>query len=99
MAIVTKIPVETEEDARRELAIAHRATHAHGMSQLVWNHISHRIPGRDDNAFLVTPGDRLFDAMEPHHFVLGSEVGNETADVIHGAVFNARPDVNAVVHA
>ena len=63
-----------------------------------------RLPASDDGergAFLVTPGDRLFDEVTPANL---AEVGpksapvNVTADVIHAAIYEARPDVRAIVH-
>merc|ERR1711965_402605 len=49
--------------------------------------------------FLVTPGDLLFDEVTPLNLTLSSPFNvNVTADVIHAAIYNARPDVHAIVH-
>lgn len=83
----------TEEQVRQELAAAHWATNYWGMDDLVWNHISARL---DDGTVLITPGNLLWDEIAPHQLVKGSE--NKTANIIHDALYNARPDVRAVVH-
>eukprot|EP00750_Incisomonas_marina_P015968 INCI18822.1.p1 GENE.INCI18822.1~~INCI18822.1.p1 ORF type:complete len:418 (-),score=53.30 INCI18822.1:191-1321(-) len=46
--------------------------------------------------FLVTPGDRLWDDVKPQDLVLSSD--NVTANVIHEGIYEARSDVQAVVH-
>ena len=67
------------------------------MDDLTWNHISARVDGDGDgDNFLVTPGDRLWDDIEPKDLVLASD--NVTANVIHSAIYSSRPDVQAIVH-
>ena len=49
--------------------------------------------------FIVTPGDRLFNEVTPLNLSVSSPSNvNVTADVIHAAIYNARPDVHAIVH-
>ena len=92
---------------RRDLAIAHRLIAHAGMDELVWNHISARVGGGD--GYLVTPGNKHFSMITPEDLVhVGTDDGeghddaqgleNITADVIHGAIYRARPDVHAIVH-
>lgn len=81
-------------ELRKSLSVAHKMTAKLGMCELVWNHISARIG--DD--FLITPGNRLFADVEPEHLVKASDSVNCTGDVIHGAIYATRPDVNAIVH-
>jgi ribulose-5-phosphate 4-epimerase/fuculose-1-phosphate aldolase len=64
------------------------------MDMLVWNHISARLP---DGSILITPGGMLWDEITPES-ISKSAYDNITADVIHRAVYNARPDVRAIVH-
>lgn len=52
--------------------------------------MSARIP-ESAGQFLVTPGDRMFDDIQPQHLLSNSE--NVTANIIHEAVYAARPDV------
>ena len=58
----------------------------------MWNHISCRVGDKT----LITPGGVLFDEVTPENLVMDSS--NITANVIHDAVYAARPDVSAVVH-
>lgn len=84
-----------EAAARRDLAAAHALSADFGFDELVWNHISARVPG----GFLVTPGDLMFDEVHEDDFVRSSpNNANVTSDVIHAAVYTARPDVGAIVH-
>mmetsp|Transcript_143558 Transcript_143558/g.459151 ORF Transcript_143558/g.459151 Transcript_143558/m.459151 type:complete len:507 (-) Transcript_143558:48-1568(-) len=84
---------DEETRLREELGVAHRLTSDFGMDQLVWNHISARL---GDGAILITPGDRMYHEIGPADLLKSS--GNVTADIIHAAVYSARPDVKAVVH-
>ena len=82
---------------RRELAAAHHLSHAYKLDDLVWNHISARID--DSSKFYITSGTELFDEVTPESLVESTaENANITADVIHSAIYNARPDVGAIVH-
>jgi len=98
-----------DSDTRRSLAAAHLLLRQYRLDDLVWNHISGRTTaaaaaaaaaaaGGGDAEFLITPGCRMFEEVRPADLVRGSESENETGDVIHGAIFAARPDVGAVVH-
>eukprot|EP00467_Chlorarachnion_reptans_P025255 CAMPEP_0114529528 /NCGR_PEP_ID=MMETSP0109-20121206/24899_1 /TAXON_ID=29199 /ORGANISM="Chlorarachnion reptans, Strain CCCM449" /LENGTH=210 /DNA_ID=CAMNT_0001711969 /DNA_START=223 /DNA_END=855 /DNA_ORIENTATION=+ len=66
------------------------------MDDLVWNHISARLSEEHGGGYLVTPGLHMYEEIFPENIVHSSE--NITANVIHGAIYNARPDVNAIVH-
>ena len=80
---------------RREMCLAHRLTAHFGMDDLTWNHISCRTTGTD---FLVTPGSIMYPEIMPDDLTLGSEAVNETGFIIHEALYEARPDVMAIVH-
>lgn len=90
-ALQEQQPSTEEESVRMALANAHREIHSRGHDELIWNHISARLNDR----FLVTPGDRLWDRIEPQHLLLESK--NCTAMVLHSAVYSAVP-ANAVIH-
>ena len=81
-----------ENKLRYQLAVAHRLTAQHGMDMLTWNHISARF----GDGCLITSGDRLWSQIELCDLVYSSS--NVTADVIHGAIYAARPDVKAIIH-
>ena len=86
-----------EHRARVDLAAAHTLSHHYGFDELVWNHISSRLT--PEGTFLVTPGDGHFDEVTPPSLVRSSPGNlNVTADVIHAAIYGARPDVKAIVH-
>lgn len=83
------------DQIRRDLAAAHRLSHYYGYDDLIWNHIS----ARTAQGFLVSPADKLFNEVGPDDLVISSKDNlNVTADVIHSAIYNARPDVGAIVH-
>ena len=80
---------------REEMALAHRLTAHFGMDDLTWNHISARTEGDD---FLVTPGGVMYQELLPADLVTGANAENETGFVIHAALYEARPDIGAVIH-
>lgn len=82
-----------EQRMRKELSEAYQITREFGMDELVWNHLSVKL---SDGSFLITPGGRMFDDIGPQDLVKSS--GNVTADIIHEAVYDVRPDVKAIVH-
>lgn len=83
----------SEAELRFDLAVAHRLTARYNMDMLTWNHISHRL-GKDK--CLITPGNKLFQDVRPADMLVSST--NVTADIIHAAVYAARPDVNSIIH-
>jgi len=83
---------------REELTDAHILSHHYGFDELVWNHISARLE-TDKPDFLVTSGEEHFEEVQPETLVKSSSANaNITADVIHSAIYKARPDVGAIVH-
>ena len=81
---------------RQDLAAAHTLSHHFGFDELVWNHISARLDGEK---FLITSGSHHFDEVTPDSLVVSSPANaNITGDVIHRAIYEARPDVGAIVH-
>mmetsp|Transcript_15308 Transcript_15308/g.32913 ORF Transcript_15308/g.32913 Transcript_15308/m.32913 type:complete len:909 (-) Transcript_15308:88-2814(-) len=81
-----------EKALRYDLAVAHRLTAQYGMDMLVWNHIS----ARHRTGCLITPGRKMWGKITPDDLVYSSS--NVTADIIHDAVYSARPDIKAVIH-
>jgi len=86
-----------ETKLRQDLSVAHKATQLFGMDELLWNHISARVPASegDEPAWLASPGRQLFDEIGPVDLVRSSTT--QTPESIHGAINKSRPDVNAVV--
>ncbi len=82
-----------EQRLREELSDAHHLFKEMNMDELVWNHISAKL---QDGSYLITPGAMMWDDIAPEHLKKNSD--NITADIIHDAVYQCRPDVKAIVH-
>jgi len=105
-------PVETQEelterDVRVQLAACYRLIAHFGMDDLVYTHISARVPGAE-NQFLINPYGLMFNEITASSLVKIDydanivdespyEV-NRAGFVIHSAIHMERPDVNCVLH-
>ncbi len=97
----------SEREIRVELAACYRLIAHFGMDDLVYTHISARVPGRHDH-FLINPYGMMFHEVRASDLVKidleGNLVGdnaypvNKAGFVIHSAVHMARPDVVCVLH-
>jgi len=97
----------SERDVRVNLAACYRLIAHFGMDDLVFTHISARVPGRPDQFFL-TPYGLMFHEitasslvkvdMEARPVEPTSYQVNRAGFVIHSAVLGARSDVNCVLH-
>jgi len=111
MSTVTALrPADSNESSEREARVALAACYrliAHfGMDDLVYTHISARVPGTDH--FLINPFGMMFHEITASSLVKIDYDGNvvEPAEypvnragfVIHSAVHRARKDVNCVLH-
>jgi ribulose-5-phosphate 4-epimerase/fuculose-1-phosphate aldolase len=102
--------VSAEEwDTRVDLAACYRLVALYGMTDLVYNHITARVPDSEDHA-LINPYGMLYDeitasslikidlegrtVLQPDH---GYSV-NAAGYVIHSAVHSARHDAHCVIH-
>ncbi|MDN7865238.1 class II aldolase/adducin family protein [Burkholderia multivorans] len=95
-----------EWQARVDLAAAYRLTALFGWDDLVYTHISMRIPGT--HAFLLNPYGMMFDEITASSLVKINLDGNKLAPseydinpagfTIHSAVHAAREDVACVMH-
>lgn len=103
-----KSTVSAEEWALRvDLAACYRIVAMHGWDDLVFTHISARVPGPDEH-FLINAYGLLFEEMTASSLVkvdLNGEVVSQTTHninpagfVIHSAVHEARPDAACVMH-
>jgi ribulose-5-phosphate 4-epimerase/fuculose-1-phosphate aldolase len=96
-----------EAQARRELACAYRLFDHFGWHELIYNHITVRVPGTTDR-FLINPFGLLYREVKASNLVKididGRVVGpsehpvNPAGFVVHSAVHRARPDAHAVAH-
>src|SRR5438477_4817057 len=99
--------VTAEEWAvRTDLAAAYRAVALYGWDDLVFTHISARIPGPDEH-FLINPYGMFFEEITASSLVKVDLYGrvvletphaiNPAGFTIHSAIHAARPDVHCVV--
>ncbi len=99
---------EAEWALRIDLAACYRLVALYGWADLVFTHISAKIPG-PDNHFLINPYGALFDEITASSLVKvdanGGIVGdspfpvNPAGFTIHSAIHDARHDVGCVLHA
>ena len=98
---------EEEWKARVDLAALYRLVAMHGWDDLIFTHISMRVPGPDHH-FLINPYGLLFEEMTASSMVKvdleGNVVGetpyfiNPAGFTIHSAVHAARDDAKCVMH-
>lgn len=96
-----------EWQVRVDLAAAYRLVALFGWDDLVFTHISARVPGRE-HEFLINPYGLFFEEITASSLVKVDHRGhpvmptqfdvNPAGFVIHSAVHDARPDVNCVLH-
>jgi ribulose-5-phosphate 4-epimerase/fuculose-1-phosphate aldolase len=100
--------VSPEEWAVRvDLAAAYRLVSRYGWEDLVFTHISARVPGTEDQ-FLINPYGLFFDEITASSLVKIDQQGNKLEDspfpvnqagfVIHSAIHAARHDAKCVLH-
>ena len=98
---------EEEWQTRVDLAACYRLIAMHGWDDLVFTHISARVPGPDEH-FLINAYGLMFEEMTASSLVKVDLEGNIVLDTphfinpagftIHSAVHEARVDVGCVVH-
>ncbi|WP_313702239.1 class II aldolase/adducin family protein [Achromobacter sp.] len=105
----TKAEMSSQEwDARVQLAACYRLVAHFGMSDLIYNHITARIPDTDDH-LLINPYGMMYDEITASSLVKIDLAGNildqpsgyginAAGYVIHSAVHGARHDVACVIH-
>ena len=103
-----KNKVSPEEwQVRVDLAAAYRLVAMFKWDDLVFTHISARVPGRDDQ-FLINPYGLMFEEITASSLVKIDQQGNKVEDspfpvnpagfTIHSAVHAARHDIQCVMH-
>jgi ribulose-5-phosphate 4-epimerase/fuculose-1-phosphate aldolase len=105
-SIKNKVSVE-EWQARVELAAVYRLVALYGWDDLIFTHISARVPNEEGH-FLINPYGFLFEEITASNLVkvnLQGEIVSETSNfinpagfTIHSAVHEARHDVGCVLH-
>ena len=101
-----------EWQARVDCACAYRLVRHFGMDDLIYNHISARVPGTEE--FLLNPFGLLYEEICASSLIKVNLKGavlwqpdwpkglpytfNLAGFVIHGAIHEARPDVHCILH-
>lgn len=97
---------EAEWTARVDLAATYRLADLYEWDNLIYNHISMRVPDQPD-CFLVKAHNPMFNEVCASNLVklrldgkqlTESENVNAAGFTIHTGVLNARPDINCVLH-
>ena len=97
---------ESEWRVRCDLAALYRILHHLRMTDLIYTHMSARIPG-EENTFLINRYGDLFDEVTASSLVKMDFDGNVIGDAarfnmagfnIHSGAYLARPEVNCVMH-
>lgn len=98
---------EAEWKTRVDLACAYRLVAHYGWDDLIFTHLSARIPGPEEH-FLINPFGLMFEEVTASSLVKVDLHGNivmaspypinPAGYTIHSCVHEARPDVGAVMH-
>jgi len=100
---------EVEWQTRVDLAACYRLLAAYGMTDLIYNHVSARIPGEDEH-YLINPYGMLYEENTASslvkidvegHTLLQPDHGynvNVAGFYLHAPIHKARPDVQCIVH-
>lgn len=107
-SIDVKTAVSAEEwQARVDCAMLYRLVALHGWDDMIFTHISHRVPGPEHH-FLINPYGQFFDEITASSLVKVDLEGNIVMDTpyfinpagftIHSAIHADREDANVVMH-
>jgi len=97
----------TEREVRVELAACYRIFDLLGWTELIFNHITAKVPGPEEH-FLINPFGLHYSEITASNLVKIDLDGNIIGDgewsvnlagfVIHSAIHRARPDVKCITH-
>jgi ribulose-5-phosphate 4-epimerase/fuculose-1-phosphate aldolase len=99
----------SEWEIRVDLAAFYRLVALHGMTDLVSNHITARVPGKAE-AFLINPYGMAYEEITASSLMKVDLDGrillqpdhaygiNPTGYIIHSAIHAARPDLQCIAH-
>jgi len=96
-----------EAELRVELAACYRIFDMLGWTELIFNHITAKVPGPEEH-FLINPYGLWYDEVTASNLVKidldGNIVGdsdwpvNKAGYIIHSAIHRARPEVQCIMH-
>jgi len=98
---------DAEWQVRRDLAACYRLFVRFGWTDLIFTHLSARVPGEPTH-YLINPYGLLFDEVTAANLIKvdfdgnvikGDYPYNDAGHAIHTAILRARPDMNAVLHS
>ena len=98
---------EGEWMVRQDLAACYRAFVHYGWTDLIYTHLSARVPGYPDQ-YLINPYGLLFHEITASNLIKvdfdgqviqGDYPYNDAGHAIHIAVLKARPDIQCVLHS
>src|SRR5487761_1608979 len=108
--VTVRVRVAAEEwEARVQLAACYRLVAKYGMTDLIYNHITSRVPGEEGHLLINSYG-MLYEETTASSLIKidlngkviedpGTGYGvNQAGYIIHGAVHQGRPDVTCVLH-
>lgn len=99
---------DAEWGARVQLAACYRAFAHYGWDELIYNHMSVRVPD-EPNHMLLNPWGLCFDEINASDLLKLDLAGNlvdgpdefganKAGILLHGGILEARPDINSVLH-
>ena len=107
MVDVKKSVSKEEWETRQDLAAFYRTIPYFGWDDLIFTHISAKVPGTDDE-FLINPYGFLFDEITASNLVKVNLKGKILSDTnnfinpagftIHSAIHESREDAHCIVH-
>ena len=107
MADVKNSVSKEEWETRQDLAAFYRTIPYFGWDDLIFTHISAKVPGADDE-FLINPYGFLFDEITASNLVKVNLKGKILSDTnnfinpagftIHSAIHESREDAHCIVH-
>ncbi len=97
---------EAEWQVRVELAALHRLYVHFGWTDLIYTHLTARMPGEPGH-YLIKPDHLLMDEVSASNLLVvdmdgslvsGDHPPNQAGHLIHTAVLKARPEINVIAH-
>ena len=106
VSLRTSVSAE-EWQLRCDLAACYRLVASYGWSDLIFTHISARLPG-PEHRFLINPYGMLFEEITASSLIVVDQQGNKLTEspfqvnpagfVIHSAIHSVREDAQCVLH-
>jgi ribulose-5-phosphate 4-epimerase/fuculose-1-phosphate aldolase len=100
-------PNDEERQLRVQLAEFYHLIEYLGWTEMIFNHISARVPG-PENHYLVNPFGLFYDEITPDNLIKIDQAGelvepseypaNPAGFALHSAIHAARSDVHCIVH-